>query len=247
MQAFRHVGKSVTRSVRRGVLAGAAAGLLAAGAAPGVMAQDTLESRLGDLLGQERQSLAVVAAGQTAQPTTPPAPSERNVETRSVATAQPAVPEPTLVAGPEPTLVAGPRAVDPRQHECLTEALYFEARGESRRGQIAVAEVILNRVQSPSYPGSVCGVIAQGDYRQSSCQFSYRCDGRPIRYREHAALAQVRDVAQFMLSGADTNVTNGATHFHGRGVNPSWAARFPRTASIGAHHFYREPTRTASN
>lgn len=239
MQAFRQVGKSARLTLRRGFLSGAAAGLLAAGAAPGVMAQETLESRLGDLLGQERQSLAVVASAQSVQLTTPPAPSERNVETRPVASA------PSAAAAP--TLVAGDRAVDPRQHECLTEALYFEARGESRQGQIAVAEVILNRVQSPNYPGSVCGVIAQGDYRQYSCQFSYRCDGRPIRYREQAALSQVRDVAQFMLSGADTNVTNGATHFHGRGVNPSWAARFPRTASIGAHHFYREPTRTASN
>ena len=62
---------------------------------------------------------------------------------------------------------------------CLTEALYFEARGETLKGQLAVAEVILNRVDNRKYPDSICGVITQGASKRHKCQFSFKCDGRP--------------------------------------------------------------------
>ncbi len=130
---------------------------------------------------------------------------------------------------------------------CLAEALYFEARGESVRGQFAVAEVILNRVDDPSYPDTVCGVIHQGTGRKYQCQFTYTCDGHPDTIHEKEAFRQVGKVARLMVDGAPRRLTSGATHYHTRAVSPRWARHFPRTTTIGVHHFYRQPTRVSQN
>lgn len=122
--------------------------------------------------------------------------------------------------------------------QCLTEALYFEARGESLEGQIAVAEVILNRVDSPLYPRTVCGVVKQRG--SGGCQFSYVCSGKK-KLREKGAADLAGRIARAMLDGAPRLLTDGATHFHTRGVKPGWSKRFSRTASIGSHLFYRQP------
>ena len=131
--------------------------------------------------------------------------------------------------------------------DCLTQAIYYEARSESEEGQAAVAEVILNRVDSPGFPDSVCGVVRQGGEGLYGCQFTYRCDGRPEEIGEAAAWEAMGRVASYMLNGAPRDLTGGATHYHTLAVNPSWASRFPRTATVGFHHFYREPLRIASN
>ena len=133
------------------------------------------------------------------------------------------------------------------QWRCLAEALYFEARGESVKGQFAVAEVILNRVDSVEFPDSICGVIKQGTGRKYACQFTYTCDGHPETISESRAFEQVGKVAKLMVSGAPRQLTNGATHYHTRAVNPRWARVFPRTTTIGVHHFYKMPTRVSSN
>ncbi len=130
---------------------------------------------------------------------------------------------------------------------CLTEALYFEARGETVRGMFAVAEVILNRVDDPRYPGSVCGVVNQGTGQKFRCQFTYTCDGRPENMNDKRAFERVGKVARIMLDGGERSLTDGATHYHTKAVNPKWARVFPRTATIGYHHFYRQPSRIASN
>lgn len=130
---------------------------------------------------------------------------------------------------------------------CLAEALYFEARGESVKGQFAVAEVILNRVDSPAFPDSVCGVVNEGTGRKYSCQFTYTCDGLPEDIAEPAAFDHVGKVAQLMVQGAPRPLTKGATHYHARHVSPGWARSFPRTTTIGVHHFYRRPTRLSAN
>lgn len=132
-----------------------------------------------------------------------------------------------------------PPATGDAQWQCLTEALYFEARGESLRGQFAVAEVILNRVDSPVYPGTVCAVVRQGS--QGRCQFSFTCDGLRDVMRDPVAKARAGKIARLMLDGAPRGLTQGATHFHTRAVRPGWARRFPQTAEIGAHLFYRQP------
>lgn len=130
---------------------------------------------------------------------------------------------------------------------CLAEALYFEARGESVKGQFAVAEVILNRVDSPEFPDEICAVVHQGTGRKYQCQFTYTCDGYKEVISEPRAFERVGKVAHLMVQGAPRPLTQGATHYHTRAVNPRWAHRFPRTATIGVHHFYRMPTRLTSN
>ncbi len=136
-------------------------------------------------------------------------------------------------------LMAQPAPNGDAEWQCLTEALYFESRGESLEGQIAVAEVILNRVDSPLYPRSICGVVKQRG--GGGCQFSYVCDGRADRMREKAAADLAGRIARAMMDGAPRLLTDGATHFHTRAVRPGWSKRFPQTASIGAHVFYRHP------
>ena len=123
--------------------------------------------------------------------------------------------------------------------ECLSEALYFEARGESLEGIYAVAEVILNRVDDGAFPDSVCGVVHQGaDAGLHACQFSYNCDGLPETIAETRAWRRVGKVARLMLGGLDRPLTDGATYYHTKAVSPSWSEVFRRTTAIGTHYFY---------
>lgn len=139
--------------------------------------------------------------------------------------------------------------IDERALRCLAEAVYFESRGEDTRGQFAVAEVILNRVDSRAFPGSVCGVVMQGTGagKRAGCQFSYACDGKSDRIVNRAAFVKALKISRIMLSGRPRVVTDGATHFHTTGVRPVWAKKMTETARIGEHIFYRFPTRLSSN
>lgn len=134
-----------------------------------------------------------------------------------------------------------------KEWSCLTEALYFEARGEDVKGIFAVAEVILNRVDDPRYPPTVCRVVHQGTGAKFRCQFTYTCDGRPETIGDKRAYQRVGKVARIMLDSAKRPLTKGATHYHTKAVKPRWSRVFPRTATIGFHHFYRQPSRLASN
>lgn len=133
------------------------------------------------------------------------------------------------------------------QWRCLARAVYHEARGEGIAGQFAVAEVILNRVDSPDFPGTICGVVGEGAARRGACQFSFACDGRPDSMHNPRARDIARKIARLMIDGAPRRLTQGATHFHTRRVRPRWSRLFDLTAEIGAHVFYRMPTRLASN
>ncbi len=144
-------------------------------------------------------------------------------------------------------LDALPAADGAADWQCLSEALYFEARGESISGQIAVAEVILNRMESHKFPNSVCGVVHQGGTERYACQFSYHCDGRKETFSEAVAYERAGKIARIMLDGRPRNLTEGATYFHTDGVSPRWARRMTMTAEIGTHIFYRAPTRLTSN
>ena len=140
-----------------------------------------------------------------------------------------------------------PAASGGAEWKCLAEALYFEARGETVKGQFAVAEVILNRVKSERFPSSICGVINQGTGKRYQCQFTYTCDGYKDIVAEPRAYARVGKVARAIMDAGDQNLTNGATHYHTTAVNPAWARVYTRTARIGDHLFYRHTFRTASN
>lgn len=130
---------------------------------------------------------------------------------------------------------------------CLTEALYFEARGETVRGQFAVAEVIMNRVRSGQFPNSPCAVIHQGTGKRYQCQFTYTCDGHEEAIAEPQAYERVAKVARAIIDGAAADLTGGATHYHNTAVRPRWAKTFTETARIGVHIFYRPKYRTASS
>lgn len=130
-----------------------------------------------------------------------------------------------------------PLADGDEEWSCLAEAIYFEARGESVKGQFAVAEVILNRRDSPLYPSTVCRVVHQRG--GGGCQFSFTCDGLSDRIREREAFRTAGKIARLMLDGAPRVLTDGATHFHTRNVRPGWARKMPQTAEIGHHKFYR--------
>lgn len=130
--------------------------------------------------------------------------------------------------------------------ECLTQAVYYEARGESVRGQAAVAQVVLNRVKHPAFPKTVCGVVFQGAGR-SGCQFSFACDGSMRRRREPGAWKAARDVATRALTGAIRAEVGAATHFHTTHVSPIWAPHMARVTQVGLHVFYKfSPRRKGS-
>jgi len=145
-------------------------------------------------------------------------------------------------AAPAP-LVAGPDALNPSELRCLSEAIYYEARGESYRGQVAVAEVVMNRVGSRHYPGSVCGVVYQGSHRATGCQFTFTCDGSLNRRPRGRAWERARNIASQMLLGYTRPVTGSATHYHTTAVSPVWSATLVETARVGEHVFYRFPSR----
>ena len=168
-------------------------------------------------------------------------------KTTAKTTAEPAAPAGETTAGLQTAglrydvnwLMAQPLVQGGREWQCLTEAIYFESRGESLKGQFAVAEVILNRRDSGLYPASVCGVVRQSG--GGGCQFSYTCDGSSKSMRDGASREVAGRIASLMLSGAPRNLTAGATHFHTRGVRPSWSKQFAHTTAIGSHLFYRQP------
>jgi len=133
------------------------------------------------------------------------------------------------------------------QAQCLAQAIYFEARGEPLDGQIAVAEVVLNRVDDPRFPKSICGVTRQGAGSGRGCQFSYVCDRNSDVMKSALSRDRAEKIAAMMLAGRARSLTSGATYFHTRSTRPDWSSRFTRTASIGHHYFYRAATRVAGS
>lgn len=182
--------------------------------------------------------------------------------------ATPLLPSPTELAAREPLLV-GPDAValnailpfsvlpnpsaepfllrvanpndEARALECLTQAVYYEAAWESRPGQEAVAQVVLNRVRHPVFPKSVCGVVYQGSERRTGCQFSFTCDGSLKRVPNPQAWLRARDVAARALNGYVMEGVGGATHYHADYVFPYWGPSLTKLTQLGAHIFYRFP------
>ncbi len=148
---------------------------------------------------------------------------------------------PTVASFNRAILDAMPEALGGPQWECLSEALYFEARGEDLWGQIAVAEVILNRVDSPRFPNSVCSVIRDGTGRRHRCQFSYYCDGKVETIGNPTAYSRIKKISAMMIEGRARALTGGATFYHTDAVAPSWMNAMKQTAVIGDHIFYRYP------
>ena len=128
-----------------------------------------------------------------------------------------------------------------KQMSCLAEALYFEARGEQIKGQLAVGEVILNRVEDRRYPSSICKVVNQGTGRRFACQFTYTCDGKLETVHERKPYEIALKIAKILLTTHDRKLTRGSTHYHSNYVDPKWSKKFERVAKFGRHIFYRQP------
>ena len=125
------------------------------------------------------------------------------------------------------------------ERECLATAIYFEARGEAYRGQVAVAQVVLNRVAHKLYPATICGVVFQNQHRRNACQFSFACDGIPERVTDRKSWQQAEDIARGVASGALYLTEVGySTHYHATYVYPHWAPRMTKVTKIGLHVFY---------
>lgn len=124
------------------------------------------------------------------------------------------------------------------EHHCLSLALYWEARGESARGMIGVGWTILNRTNSPHFPGTPCAVIYQGG-EQHPCQFSWWCDGKSDRPRDRQSWSRARVIAADLLSKPPPDPTHGALFYHSTTIRTPWKRKRTRTVRIGNHIFYR--------
>ena len=129
--------------------------------------------------------------------------------------------------------------------ECMVEAIYHEARSEGFIAQIAVGNVILQRVKDKRYPNTVCDVVHQakkwkGKLIKNKCQFSYYCDGKSEKFKELDALLEVIDTSELILNGVMLEQTIGATHYHTFHVSPHWShsPTFIKLGRVGSHIFY---------
>lgn len=143
---------------------------------------------------------------------------------------------------------------------CLALNIYHEARDEPLAGQLAVADVVLNRVEHTKYPNTICEVIKEGPVKESwktrqtpdpndaeyypiknKCQFSWYCDGKPDTIHEDEAWRKAQYYAYLILEqGAFRGISEGSTHYHADYVNPHWAPHFLFVGRIGTHFFYRQ-------
>jgi spore germination cell wall hydrolase CwlJ-like protein len=126
--------------------------------------------------------------------------------------------------------------------KCLATAIYFEARGESQEGQIAVAQVVLNRLKNPAYPKTICDVVYQNKNKRNRCQFSFACDGIADRINDKRAWSISQALARRVLND-DRNLyladVGASTHYHATYVKPRWARSMKRMDKIGRHVFYK--------
>jgi spore germination cell wall hydrolase CwlJ-like protein len=127
-----------------------------------------------------------------------------------------------------------------KSEKCLAEAVYFEARGEAVRGQIAVAQVVMNRTFSGFYPNTVCGVVYQNKHRHYACQFTFACDNVADVVREPEMWDRAKKIAKAMLDGQLWLPEVGkSTHYHAYWVHPSWVSEMKKMYKFGVHTFYR--------
>jgi len=184
-----------------------------------------------------RPSTDSVSAADVATPA-----AIQRIAVQTVAPARPAAPAPApVVAQPAKTGGADVAMVQLlAEHRCLSEVMYYEARGEGRDGQMAVAEVVFHRLRHGHYGHSICAVVYEGQ-GTSTCQFSFACDGQLAVRKSTAAWRSAETLAARILTGETAlhDVTGDATHFHNASVAPDWADNMERTVQIGNHVFYR--------
>lgn len=128
---------------------------------------------------------------------------------------------------------------DEVEAHCLAQAIYYEARGEPLPGQIAVAEVVINRKDSRRYPNTICGVVFQNQHKKNRCQFSFACDGKTDTPPEGKTWSKSVSLANYVMTDDSLRLTDAATHYHADYVSPFWSEHLQKTVSIGRHIFYK--------
>jgi spore germination cell wall hydrolase CwlJ-like protein len=214
------------RALAAGLAIGATVGLLLGGAYVA-----------GDMAQAADAHAKTVRVASAAAPV-PATPAQGNANLRGPATPSLPTAVPLAVTRVSTSSVKPFRvALGGRDLDCLADAIYYEARGETPEGQAAIAQVVLNRVRHPNFPKSVCGVVFQtsGD----DCQFSFACNGSMNRPKEAAAWSRAEQVAARALSGVVMAQVGEATSFHRASVSPGWGPGLMQVAQIGLHVFYR--------
>lgn len=199
--------------------------------------------------------LAVVVAGAVAVP------SLTHVASPNPGQAAPPAPPPMVVrpmapdqavklnasipvsSGPNPAaapfVFKGNAAARSQALTCLASAVYYEAGNQDENGERAVAQVVLNRVRHPAFPGTVCGVVYEGSTKPTGCQFTFTCDNSLDRQPDAEGWRRALSVAEAALNGFVYDPVGWATHYHADYVVPVWAATMAKNAVVGAHLFYR--------
>jgi spore germination cell wall hydrolase CwlJ-like protein len=127
-----------------------------------------------------------------------------------------------------------------KARQCLAEAIYFEARSESEKGQYAVAQVVMNRTRTGFYPATVCGVVYENKSWRNRCQFSFACDGKPEKVRDEKSWETARRIADdVLINGAYLPDIGTSTHYHATYVRPRWIRDMTDRHRVGTHVFYR--------
>jgi len=127
-----------------------------------------------------------------------------------------------------------------RAERCLANAIYFEARSEPVRGQMAVAQVVINRAFSGFYPNDICGVVYQNAHRRLACQFTFACDGKSKAINERGEWARANRIAKQTLDGRIyVPEVAKSTHYHAIYVHPNWVGEMKKMVRFGIHNFYR--------
>lgn len=140
------------------------------------------------------------------------------------------------------TQVVAQRRLRLAEENCLARGVYFESRSESDLGQLAVAKVILNRVKSPDFPKTICGVVYQGSGSRNSCQFSFACDGQPDDVKSQSSWAHAKAIAARAINNDPSVAMLGtAVNYHADYVKPRWSHTMRRLIRIGHHIFYARP------
>jgi len=230
----------LTAFVRVSRFVGRSALIVAAALAFTVSLSTVQASAADDVVSELEPGLYLFKSGRVGMKPVSDNPGDPVVEEADLADATPTDPV-TADLTDEVSTETAADAKSGREEHCLATAVYFEARGESAKGQKAVAEVILARTRTPGRPSTVCGVVYEGSHRRTGCQFSFTCDRVKDIVRNASQWAQAQRIASTAISthGKVKSVSRGATFYHADYVKPRWARRMVRVAQIGSHIFYR--------
>jgi spore germination cell wall hydrolase CwlJ-like protein len=206
--------------------------------------RETIGVGLFGLVAAAAVTTTAIYNGQPKQPQiAPPAPPPMLVKPIAPTEAVKVNAEIPVASGPNPAaspfMFKGNAAARAQALTCLASAEYYEAGNQDENGERAVAQVVLNRVRHPAFPGSICSVVYQGSTRPTGCQFTFTCDGSLNRQPDAEGWRRAMRVAEAALNGYVYGPVGWATHYHADYVVPYWAATMAKNAVVGAHLFYR--------